>query len=117
MFPSDDRTPLADRAFNEGKRQGLAGESCNNPHHVTTEAHRRHNDGYAVGQEQLASKGFKKLDGEDDDEEGDGRPRGSFTDQVRDQNDRVQQAIKTGTVDQLGTPSRASAAADSLAAH
>lgn len=115
MFPSDDRTPLAERAFNEGKRQGLAGESCNNPHHVTTEAHRRLNEGYAAGQEQLATKGFRKLDEEDDDE-GDGRPRGSFTEQVRDQNERVQEAIKTGTVDQLGK-GRGSAAVDSLAAH
>ncbi|MCC8945973.1 hypothetical protein H8A97_12910 [Bradyrhizobium sp. Arg62] len=118
MFPDTDRTPIAERAFNTGKRQGLAGESCNNPHHVTTEAHREHNRGYAVGQEQLASKGFKKLEDEDGNEEEDDRPRGSFTEQMRDQNERVQEAIKTGTVDQLGrNPARASAAADSLATH
>ncbi|QOZ25312.1 hypothetical protein [Bradyrhizobium sp. CCBAU 51753] len=115
MFPSDDRTPLAERAFNEGKRQGLAGESCNNPHHVTTEAHREHNRGYGIGQEQLASKGFKKLE-DNEDEEGDGKPKGSFVDTMRAQNDAVQEAIKNGTIDQLGTK-RGAAAVDSLAAH
>ncbi|CAN7380077.1 hypothetical protein LJR220_003379 [Bradyrhizobium sp. LjRoot220] len=62
LFPSNDRTPLTERAFNEGKRQGLAGESCNNPHHHTTEAHRFHNDGWAEGQKTKATKGFSKLE-------------------------------------------------------
>jgi hypothetical protein len=61
FFPDTDRTPLTERAFNEGKRQGLAGESCSNPHHHATEAHRFHNDGYAEGQQTLATKGFSKL--------------------------------------------------------
>lgn len=111
MFPDTDRTPIAERAFNAGKRQGLAGESCNNPHHVTTEAHREHNRGYEAGQEQLATKGFRKLDADGD------RPKGSFVEQMREQNDRVQMAIKTGTVEQLGNPARAGAAVDGLAAH
>jgi len=58
----DDRTPLVERAYAEGKRQGLAGERQDNPHHVTTDAHREHNRGYADGQTALASKGFTKLD-------------------------------------------------------
>lgn len=62
IFGEEDRTPITERAFNEGKRQGLAGESCVNPHHHTTEAHRRFNDGWAAGQETKATKGFSKLD-------------------------------------------------------
>lgn len=62
MFADTDRTPLTERAFNEGKRQGLAGESCANPHHHTTEAHRYHNEGWAEGQKTKATKGFSKLE-------------------------------------------------------
>jgi ribosome modulation factor len=61
LFPDTDRTPITERAFNAGKRQGLAGESNNNPHHHATEAHRFHNDGWAEGQKTLATKGFSKL--------------------------------------------------------
>jgi len=64
IFPDDDRTPLTERAFNEGKRQGLAGESCSNPHHHTTEAHRSHNEGWQEGQKTMATKGFSKLEPE-----------------------------------------------------
>lgn len=62
LFVDADRMPITERAFNEGKRQGLAGESCDNKHHHTTEAHRAHNDGYAEGQTTKATKGFSKLD-------------------------------------------------------
>jgi ribosome modulation factor len=62
LFADADRTPLTERAFNEGKRQGLAGESCDNPHHHTTAAHKSHNEGWAAGQEAKATKGFSKLD-------------------------------------------------------
>lgn len=62
LFGEPDRTPLTERAFNEGKRQGLAGEKNDNPHHHTTEANRCHNDGYAEGQATLATKGFGKLE-------------------------------------------------------
>lgn len=64
LFGGEDRTPLTERAFNEGKRQGLAGESCSNPHHLTTEAHKFHNDGWAEGQKTMATKGFAKLEPE-----------------------------------------------------
>ena len=60
LFPATDRTPITERAFNEGKRQGLAGETNKNPHHHTTEAHRAHNEGYMAGQEANA-RGIKKL--------------------------------------------------------
>ena len=64
LFGEEDRTPLTERAFNEGKRQGLAGESCVNPHHHTTEAHKSFNDGWAEGQETKARTGFSKLEPE-----------------------------------------------------
>lgn len=62
LFGDTDRTPITEKAFNEGKRQGLAGESCDNPHHHTTEAHRFHEQGWAEGQQTKATKGFSKLD-------------------------------------------------------
>jgi hypothetical protein len=62
LFADADRTPITERAFNEGKRQGLAGEPIDNPHHHTTEAHRSHVAGFASGQKTLATKGFSRLD-------------------------------------------------------
>lgn len=61
LFPAEDRTPLAERAYAAGKRQGLAGEKYDNPHHATTEAHKQFTTGFGEGQAVL-SKGFKKLD-------------------------------------------------------
>lgn len=61
MFAGTDRTPIKDRAFAEGKRQGLAGESINNPHHHTTEAHRALQSGYDAGQA-INAGGIKKLE-------------------------------------------------------
>jgi hypothetical protein len=109
LFPVDDRTPLVERAFSEGKRQGLAGEPQNNPHHHTTEAAREHDRGYGEGQKTLATKGFSKLE-----TDGDGK---TWLERTREQNAAVQEAIKTGTVAQLGDKTKAAAAADSLAAH
>lgn len=62
LFGDPDRTPIVERAFADGKRQGLAGEKQNNPHHHTTEAARQHDAGFAEGQTSLAQKGFSKLD-------------------------------------------------------
>jgi hypothetical protein len=62
LFGDADRTPLTERAFNEGKRQGLAGEPVSNPHHHTTEAARKYDEGFAEGQKTLATKGFSKLE-------------------------------------------------------
>lgn len=61
LFPETDRRPITERAFGEGKRAGLAGETLRNPHHVTTEAHKSYGDGHAEGQAVLAA-GFGKLD-------------------------------------------------------
>jgi len=99
IFPQD-RTPAAERAYAEGKRQGLAGESCSNPHHHTTEAHREHARGYADGQETKAKNGFKKLDG---DAPKGSLPRGDWQKNIAAENAAVQQAIKDGKVAELGT--------------
>lgn len=60
MFPTD-RTPITERAYAEGKRQGLAGEKQSNPHAPSTEASREFLRGFADGQQTLATKGFSKL--------------------------------------------------------
>jgi len=100
MFPTDDRTPLSERAFNEGKRVGLAGESRDNPHHPNTEAHRFYEDGYNEGQKTLATRGFSKL--EPKQEDGDD-PNRKWIDKTGRENDAVDHAIKTGTVHKLGS--------------
>jgi hypothetical protein len=112
LFADADRTPITERAFADGKRQGLAGEPQSNPHHHTTEAHRAHNDGYANGQTTKATKGFSKLEPESG-----GDTRREFVDKTRTETQAVEQAIKSGTVHQLGDKAKAAAAADSLAAH
>lgn len=86
LFGEEDRTPLTERAFNEGKRQGLAGESCDNPHHHTTEAHRSYNDGWAAGQEAKATAGFQKLETDEDDK--------TWLERTKEQNDAVEADIK-----------------------
>ncbi|MBR0693619.1 hypothetical protein [Bradyrhizobium lablabi] len=96
LFPAIDPAPITERAFNEGKRQGLAGETQKNPHHHATEAHRSHNDGYAAGQETLA-KGIKPLD----DTPTGSVPKDEWQRQLRENNDAVQQAIRDNAVDSL----------------
>lgn len=93
LFPTIDAAPIAERSFNEGKRQGLAGETNSNPHHVSTEAYRKHNEGYAVGQDTLA-KGFKAKEGS----------RDQWHKDLTDQNEKTERQIRAD-------------AADSLAAH
>jgi ribosome modulation factor len=61
LFPKTDAAPLDERAFNTGKRDGLAGNSRNNPHHHTVSAHKAYEDGYVEGQTTLAG-GIKKAD-------------------------------------------------------
>jgi ribosome modulation factor len=57
-----DRRPIAERAFAEGRRAGLAGEPRNNPHHETSDAYSHYVDGFREGQEILATSGFKPTD-------------------------------------------------------
>lgn len=96
MFPTD-RTPLAERSFNEGKRQGLAGSRNENPHHQSTEAYHKHNEGYEAGQATL-SQGFKQLDNTPKGS----APQGDWQTRTREQNLAVEDAIKNGTVERLG---------------
>jgi ribosome modulation factor len=95
LFGEEDRAPITDRAFAEGRRQGLAGESQNNPHHHTTEASRAHNDGWQDGQTTLATTGFRSVDGSEV------SPSKAWLDQTREQNEAVERAIKSGTIDSL----------------
>jgi hypothetical protein len=60
LFPDSDLRPITERAFAEGKRAGLAGETLRNPHHVTTPAHQSYSDGHHEGQS-ILSAGFGKL--------------------------------------------------------
>jgi hypothetical protein len=64
LFPDIDPATITERAFAEGRRQGLAGEPHSNPHHHTTLAHRAYDEGFAEGQRILATDGFRPLAGE-----------------------------------------------------
>jgi hypothetical protein len=94
LFPDNDPTPITERAFAEGRRHGLAGKSDGNPHHHTTEAHRAYNSGYEDGQAVLA-EGIKPTDDDPT------RPSDEWLRRTREQNDAVQKAIKSGTIDSL----------------
>ncbi len=59
MFEGPDRTPAADRAFEEGKRAGMKGEPARPPYAPELEQYRRWMEGHGVGNEALARKGFK----------------------------------------------------------
>lgn len=54
-----DRTPLADRAFADGRRAGLAGDPCTPAHAPETEAYRSYMQGFNEGQSALLTKGIK----------------------------------------------------------
>lgn len=64
LFPTNDPTPIVDRAFAEGRRHALAGEPRANPHHHTTEAARAYNAGYENGQEEKIRTGIKPIEPE-----------------------------------------------------
>ncbi len=71
MFPTD-RTPINERTRADGKRAGLAGESCNPPHHLTGTLISEWTAGHAEGQAVNLS-GIKQKPADDD--ETDLRPR------------------------------------------
>lgn len=58
---ANDREPADDRAFGEGKRAGMAGESAKAPYDPSTSQSKRWLDGHADGQAVL-SQGFKPLE-------------------------------------------------------
>lgn len=70
----EDRTPAADKAFADGKRAGLAGETARPPHDPSTEQYRRWLSGHAEGQAVLA-KGFGRMPLEQAADTADVRPR------------------------------------------
>lgn len=55
----EDRRPIEDRAFDEGKRAGMEGKHCEPPHPAGTSAASRWVEGWHAGQAILAT-GFKK---------------------------------------------------------
>lgn len=64
LFPVNDPTPITDRAFAEGRRHALSGESRSNPHHHTTEAAKSYEAGYDKGQGEKITAGIKPLEPE-----------------------------------------------------
>jgi hypothetical protein len=60
MF-ADERQPAEDKAFEAGKRAGMAGETAKPPHDPSTKQHARWLDGHAEGQAVL-SQGFKPME-------------------------------------------------------
>lgn len=58
---ANDREPADDRAFGEGKRAGMAGETARAPYDPATSQAKRWLDGHAEGQVVL-SQGFKPLE-------------------------------------------------------
>ncbi len=63
LFLEDaDRTPLADRAFDEGVQASLAGKTANPPYDPSTEAFSRFLDGFHSTTEQTIKAGIKPLD-------------------------------------------------------
>jgi len=55
-----DRTPAVDRAREDGKRAGLAGEQRKPPHAPGTAQEQAWLEGHGIGQEKLGKKGFKE---------------------------------------------------------
>lgn len=62
----EDRTPSVDRAYAEGKRDGLAGNPCKPDYAPELEQYRRYMDGFHEGQSVLA-KGIKPIPEDDRD--------------------------------------------------
>lgn len=60
MF-ADEREPAEDRAFGEGRRAGMKGESNKPPYSPETSQYRKWLDGYSEGNAVLFTEGFKKL--------------------------------------------------------
>lgn len=58
---ADEMVPSEDRAYEAGKRAGMAGEPRQPPHDPSVPQHHRWLDGHADGQKVLATAGFKKL--------------------------------------------------------
>lgn len=62
MFDQD-RTPVAERAFEQGKNAGMKGETCNPPHAESTEQGQKWIEGWHIGQKAIFN--IKKSDPEE----------------------------------------------------
>lgn len=62
MF-ADQMQPSEDKAYDAGKRAGMAGETAKPPHDPSTAQYRKWMDGHAAGQA-VVSQGFKTLEKE-----------------------------------------------------
>jgi ribosome modulation factor len=60
MF-ADEREPAEDRAFGEGRRAGMKGESNKPPYDPSVPQYAKWLDGYSEGNAVLFSEGFKRL--------------------------------------------------------
>lgn len=60
MF-ADERQPAEDRAYEEGRRAGMKGESNKPPYDPSVPQHQRWLQGFSDGNAVLASEGFKRL--------------------------------------------------------
>lgn len=61
LFLEPDRTPAADRAFDEGKMAAMKGETAKPPYDPSTEQHRKFMEGYHSVSEQRVKEGIKPL--------------------------------------------------------
>jgi hypothetical protein len=75
FLEDDDRTPAVDRAEEEGKRDGLAGDPCKTDYAPDTEQYRRYMTGYHAGQAVMVKAGIKPMPVKADDNVEDLRPR------------------------------------------
>lgn len=66
LFDNVDRTPLAERAYNEGYNAGLEGKTRKPPHDPSTEAYAQWIRGWDDAQSFIIKKGIKRLDETDD---------------------------------------------------
>lgn len=98
MF-DEDRTPAADRAEAEGKRDGLEGKPRKCDYAPSTEQYRKYMAGYDKGQEQLGLKSFKAPAGE---AAAGGEQKKTFAETMREQNDREGKKI-TEAANKIGT--------------
>lgn len=108
-----DKTPADDRAFAEGKRDGLKGEPRKTDYHPSTSQYRRYMDGYQVGQEALVRSKIKPTanddataaptdSGSDGEAEPEGLPRSDWQRQMREQVADGDRHIKD-TAERIGT--------------
>lgn len=76
--------PADDKAYEAGKRHGLAGERPNNPYHHTLSQHAKYDSGYRDGNEVLARASFNVKPSEDLPKGSSSKAAESFDDAIDD---------------------------------